>query len=415
MEFTTIKVRIANLEHRRERRDHIIAEFSGKDEFLPAIIPAIESPIGAMGLWMTLQHILIVEDTDNTSFFIFCEDDHKFTRYYSKDGLFQAIQDAIALNADILVGGVSWFQKAIPVSKTLFWVEKFSGLQFIVIFRKFYRTLIDAPFTKGNAADYKISGLTKNKFVIFPFISEQKEFGYSDVTCSNNKEGYVEKIFKESFARLELLGRIDLFFKARDLSALNLSSYRDISIPAYIITKSKAKLNSLTLQFKDKAEFSVNGIVSGHLSAGADEKWLGIVKAVRSASQKEEDMIVICFERHKFVPEYNKEFLMQNIITAGFCGCDLLLGDVISFKRSIPVTKNLFWLDSFYGAQFIVVYKKIYTKILNIKFRKGDSIDEQLSNISNTKLVLFPYISTGNFEELKVYQEIYLKYSKGRR
>ena len=45
--------------------------------------------------------------------------------------------------------------------------------------------MLNYSFKGIDTADEVISQLANNKMVIYPFISEQKDFGYSDVTLSN--------------------------------------------------------------------------------------------------------------------------------------------------------------------------------------------------------------------------------------
>ena len=47
--------------------------------------------------------------------------------------------------------------------------------------------------------------------VLYPFISRQKDFGYSDVTASNNNKGHIEDLFDKTEARLDKL--MDIFQK----------------------------------------------------------------------------------------------------------------------------------------------------------------------------------------------------------
>ncbi|WP_431293124.1 hypothetical protein [Pedobacter sp. P26] len=58
----------------------------------------------------------------------------------------------------------------------------------------------------------KISSLTENKFVIAPFVSVQKEFGYSDVTLKNNGTARVERLFKGVNSKLEELVKVANFY-----------------------------------------------------------------------------------------------------------------------------------------------------------------------------------------------------------
>jgi GR25 family glycosyltransferase involved in LPS biosynthesis len=207
-----IKVFAINLEERTDRKKNIVKQFKGRQEFHLTIVDAIRHPVGAVGLWETIKYIIRDLTSVDDEFVLICEDDHTFTKNYTKDLLEKAIAIAQEKQADVLMGGVSWFTDALQVESNLFWVEKFSGFQFTIVFQKFYDQILNVSFTKEDAADYKISVLTENKFFIFPYISTQKEFGYSDVTPKNNLEGRVTTIFKASEKKLKHLNTVAAFY-----------------------------------------------------------------------------------------------------------------------------------------------------------------------------------------------------------
>ena len=94
----------------------------------------------------------------------------------------------------------------------IFWLERFNGMQFTVVYSRFYETLIQADTQEGFTTDIKISELSDNIFVMYPYISVQKEFGYSDVTSSNNKKGYVAGLFQATRNRLHMLDKVKNFY-----------------------------------------------------------------------------------------------------------------------------------------------------------------------------------------------------------
>ena len=207
-----INVFAVNLVYRTDRKEHIISQFTNKPEFSLTVVPAIEHKIGAYGLWQTVQKIVRGEVEKQSEYFILCEDDHTFTKQYSIDFLNQSISHANALGADMLSGGYSWFGNTIQVSKHLFWTDQFNGMQFTVVFHKFYQAILDANFGESVVTDISLSCITNNKFVIYPYISTQKEFGYSDVTSMNNEKGYVEGIFDHSAHKLDILNKVRSFY-----------------------------------------------------------------------------------------------------------------------------------------------------------------------------------------------------------
>ena len=62
-----------------------------------------------------------------------------------------------------------------------------------------------------------LSEIIYNKMVIYPFISEQKDFGYSDVTLGN----------------MEYPGKIREFFKRANARFKMIRTIQDLSVPKY--------------------------------------------------------------------------------------------------------------------------------------------------------------------------------------
>lgn len=208
----SITVNVINLKHRADRRSHIIKQFYDKPEFLINIVPAITHEKGTYGLWQTILQIVREEKEKDSDFFILCEDDHTFTENYSSELLLSCILQAKSLSADILCGGCSWFHSAVQITKALFWVDKFTGMQFTVIFNKFYQQILNANFGEDVIADLSLSSITNYKFIIYPYISIQKEFGYSDVTLRNEEEGYINRLFNASIKRLDVLNKVKKYY-----------------------------------------------------------------------------------------------------------------------------------------------------------------------------------------------------------
>jgi len=200
---------IVNKKERKDRLTFITNQFNDKIEFRTQILNPIEHEVGAVSLWNTLRAIVEKQREGNVPFFLLCEDDHQFTSAYSQFLLTRCLKKVKTLEGDLLLGGVSCFANCIKVSKDLFWVDDFTGLQFSVIYKNLYDKILDVDFTKDDAADCKISTITDSKFVIFPFISVQKEFGYSDVTPYNNLDGRVTKLFGRSDKRLTLINKVN--------------------------------------------------------------------------------------------------------------------------------------------------------------------------------------------------------------
>jgi len=205
---------VINLKERPERKEHMIKQFAGRDEFQLNIVEACIHPIGAIGLWQSIVKVIRMAMENDDDVIILCEDDHYFTEHYSKKLLIRSIIDAHKKGADTLSGGIGGFGCAIPVSKNLYWVDWLWSLQFTVIYKKFFQSILDYDFKEGDSTDGSISRLSSNKLAFYPFISRQKAFGYSDVTQSYNTDTeLVIRHFEQSNLKFSTINRIMSLYK----------------------------------------------------------------------------------------------------------------------------------------------------------------------------------------------------------
>jgi len=377
---------IINLAKRTDRKAHCLKQFANKPEFDMQIVKAIENERGALGLWQTIKYILQNLSNDGDEFVLICEDDHIFNPNYSKELLFQAIKEAMDKDAAILAGGVSWLNSALQVSRNIYWMEKFTGLQFAVIFRNFFTKIIEAEFATTDVADLKICSLTNKKFFIHPFISAQKEFGYSDVTSKNNIQGRVEKLFDNMSESVQIIKSVTEYFAYE--RNWQIEDVEQLTIPTYIISRSSERLGHISGQFLGKAEFEVNIV-----DANTPPRWNTMRKIVEMAITNDDDIIIICEDTHEFTPHYSKQFLLENIMGAFYEGADILLGGTANFGVTVPITGNRLWIGSFSGTSFLILYKSIFMKILDESISETATMDEFLSELTSNKMVLYPFIS----------------------
>ncbi len=198
----TIPVYIINLPERKERLESILHSFNGHDEFEINVIPAIKCNRGAEGLWKTFISIIEKAEKSDDDVIIICEDDHVFTKEYDKNTFISEVIAASEQGCQMLLGGIGYFSNAVPISEHRLWIDFSWCTQFVVLFRNSFRTILDSKFGEKDVTDEFLSLLLTNKMVLYPFISIQKEFGYSDVTYSNNTKGRNEKIFLETETRI---------------------------------------------------------------------------------------------------------------------------------------------------------------------------------------------------------------------
>ena len=399
MKHKTIPTFIINLKKRTDRKAYILKEFSGRDEFNVNVVEACEHEIGAIGLWETIKHILQNLVNEHDDYVLICEDDHQFTKRYSTKLMYDCIALAMKNDADVMSGGVSWLSSTIKVSKNLVWVEYFNGTQFIVIFKPFFKTIIEASFNASDAADHKISDLSDKILFVHPFISIQKDFGYSDATVNNNQQGRVSKLFKETIKRFLAYKRVEKHYKKlqEEINAESRQeSYDNIVIPTYIINLKERteRLEHIRKQFEGKPEFDITIVEACKHPVGAYGLWLSIRKIITMAMENDDDVIIICEDDHQFTTHYSKTYLLSNIIEAHAQGATYLSGGTGRFGHAIPITENRYWVNSCLSTQFIVLYKKFFLQILDEPFDESVVADLLYSEMTSNKMVLYPFIST---------------------
>jgi hypothetical protein len=57
-----------------------------------------------------------------------------------------------------------------------------------VLYKPLFQKILDEPYNDNVVADILLSKMVVNKMVLYPFISVQRYFGYSDVSQGNNDD-----------------------------------------------------------------------------------------------------------------------------------------------------------------------------------------------------------------------------------
>jgi GR25 family glycosyltransferase involved in LPS biosynthesis len=387
---------IINLEKRTDRKAGVLHAFKDHDQFDVQIVTAEENSIGAVGLWNTIQRILAERSDEKDEYILICEDDHQFTDAYTPAILEEGIRMAKALDADILLGGISWCNAAVPVTPKLFWISEFSGLQFTIVFRKFFGVLRSATFGEFDKADFRISTLAKEKFVLFPFISVQKDYGYSDVTEKNGRAGRIDELFAGSSACLEGILKVRDFYAQHTSNAIPAGlDPETVSIPVYVINlpQRTERRAHILQQFEGRREFEVNIIEACRHEPATVGLWLSIRKIVAAAKEKDEDVIVICEDDHAFTADYSRDALLRSILVSHGQNIDYINGGSAGVSHGIMIGEGRFWASGLLSGQFIIIYSKFFDAILEEPYDETVIADMKLSEMTSNKVVLFPFIS----------------------
>lgn len=173
------------------------------------------------------------------------------------------------------------------------------------------------------------------------------------------------------------------------------NNYNSITISTYIINSKEGEETSFFLKkkFGSFSEFDLTIMETCTHKTPDAGLWKSMVNAVGNANDNNDDVIIICDESHEFTGAYSKDFLFSNIVEANKQGAAILLGGAEGFGHAVPLNENRFWIDAFTGCEFTILYKKIFNKILNYKFKKNDSVDQVLSELTSHKMILYPFIS----------------------
>lgn len=203
-EYITIPTYVINLKERTERLDHIKKQFEDKPEFDVKIIEACKNTNGAIGLWQSMLKVLNLAMQNDDDVIIICEDDHEFTNDYTKEYLLANIIEAGGQGAEILSGGIGGFGYVVPVTANRMWVNPFLSTQFVVLYKSIFPKMLKYKFRKKDVADLVLASLTSHKMVLYPYVSRQKDFGYSDITQVHSEQpGLVQQMFARTEERLE--------------------------------------------------------------------------------------------------------------------------------------------------------------------------------------------------------------------
>ena len=212
MKHTPIHTYIVNIPSRLDRRRSVESQFQDKPEFDVIFVEAVQHHNGAVGIWQSLIKVIQMAQNAGYERIIFCEDDHIFTPDYSAEYLYNNIREAEDKGAELIAGGICGYGVSVPVGNHLYWIDWYWGNQFLVINKKLFPRILEHNFAPHHTADGVLSWITNAKMTIFPFISVQKEFGYSDITATNGRKGFINGLVDGTVERLRPIHSINRTF-----------------------------------------------------------------------------------------------------------------------------------------------------------------------------------------------------------
>lgn len=381
----------------KDRLNHsanVINQFKRRDEFNIRIVDESEYQTSNISFLTSINYILNNLITEKEEYILICKDTHQFTTNYSRETFINIIEELEKKGADLLSGGVSDFSNSVQISTQVFWAEKFSGLQFIIIFRRMFEILKSAGSGEMNNPVDDIAQLTKNKFFIYPFISIQAELDARDRIIKKDTEDQFDK----SSECLQMLMEVSSFYgeMGQEIKEdIDPEAFNDITIPTYVINLPERtdRREHILKQFAKRDEFDVKIFPAIKHKIGAVGLWLSFRKIVELAIENNDDVIIICEDDHEFTDNYSKTFLLRQLIQAHDDGVNILLGGIGNFEHLIASSPNRYWINSFWSTQFVILYKGFFHQLLSEPFNDYVAADEILSNMTSNKMVVFPFIS----------------------
>jgi hypothetical protein len=385
---------LINLKTRLDRLSHVKVQFSDKPEFDLTVFEAITHHKGAVGLWFSTVEIIKQAQSTALPYVLICEDDILFTQSYKKEQFYSNIRQAQKLNADVLLGGVHWYNSAIDVTDDLYWVDIFTATHFMVVFENFYDAILNTSFEFTDISDLKISEMTDKKFVIHPFIAVQKEFGYSDISPSHDKAGVINTGFKAASSVLNQITNIGKYYRGLELAAVDPTNFVDISIPTYIFrTNSDIDAHAFTYnQFNGRPEFDIQTVVP-RLTDEAAIPRDQYIKIFEDAIAADHDVFIICQDDHRFTPHYLPKLLFELIYEAFQQGADILSGGTSDCGIAVPISARRIWVNQMLSTQFLIFFKSFFDIALSALQECTDMQPGALVQLTHQKMVIFPPIS----------------------
>lgn len=362
---------VINLRDRPDRLAHIKNVFHGRNEFEVNIFPAIKDKIGAVGLWKSIVDIVRIAKVNNDDVIIICEDDHTFTESYKWEILFEKIIDASDRDLHLLIGGIGGYGEAVSAPHDNFFLTWFYSTQFLVVFNSFFDQIINASFQDSDVADGKLSVLTNRREVIFPFISFQTDFGYSDVTSSN------ETIFEGKVSTLFSRAERNLRKKKDQIKNYCCSSFKIVILLNGVDSYIQECYTSVFYQFYDNfGVYFLDNLhtINHHSSSSRKERrhttMQGEIKALDDSTidqEFREDDIIVIINSNDIL--FNNYVLRQINEFYNKTGCLMSYGQFIDGEKGLA-NCNKYNLSDFEGASLNGVNNVFHLKTFKFKLLK---------------------------------------------
>jgi hypothetical protein len=170
--------------------------------------------------------------------------------------------------------------------------------------------------------------------------------------------------------------------------------FSNITLPAYVLTTGEENTVAAILkQFEDKPEFELTILPLDNERYPPISYWEILRNCIRQAISNDDDVIIICDDEHSFTDKYERDIFIQHILDAHTQGCELLSGGIEEADQVVQVARSRFWINHFTSSPFLVLYRKVFEKILAEPYHGIEPPEAVLSEIATNKILIYPFIS----------------------
>ncbi|MEN5433860.1 hypothetical protein ABE545_09485 [Sphingobacterium faecium] len=166
-------------------------------------------------------------------------------------------------------------------------------------------------------------------------------------------------------------------------------------IPTYIINLEKRKDRRLYIEqeFANRVEFNLTIVKAIEDKVPA----IGLYKTVKNILIQAKGLllpyVLICEDDHQFTKNYNAIDFVKAINYLNKEDVDIYLGGISWFDYAIEKKGEFYWVNSFNGTQFMIIYSRSYDRLLNADFQEDMTIDIWISQLSKKVYVSVPMLS----------------------
>lgn len=121
-----------------------------------------------------------------------------------------------------------------------------------------------------------------------------------------------------------------------------------------------------------------------------------------------DEFFVVCSINHHFPANFSLSGFIRDIQKAFKLNADLLIGYVEDFDMVIPLSTRKFWIHGPKAADFVVVYRSLFAKLLDQITIDSNNIIEKCIGFAENKLLVYPFLSVSQCEKKSNIAEIKL-------